>query len=404
MVTAEFNPFTPEAMANPYPMYREVLKHNPVSWNSVMEVWIFTRYEDVDAILTHPKSSAQRQNANNRFAEMQRQQMEQSTSPFNRAPTMLTTDPPVHTRLRRLVSKAFTPRAVEELRPRIQSIVDFLLDDVAARGEMDLVQALGYPLPVIVISEMLGVPPEDRAKFKKWSDDVVATLGGPFTPQSVLDQASASINELVEYLTEVIEDRRKNPREDLISGLIAAEDEGNVLSVEEIYTTTILLLIAGNETTTHLIDNGMYALLKNPDQLDLLRKDPDLIKPAVEELLRFIGPVQMTGRVMTEDVEIGGQLIKERQSALAVLGAANHDPAKWGDNASELDITRNPADHLAFGDGIHFCIGAPLARAEAQIAITSLIQRFPNLHLADENPEFGGTFIIRGVKSLPLTF
>jgi hypothetical protein len=405
MVTAEFNPFTPQALADPYPMYRELLKHNPVSWSPVLEVWIYTRYEDVDTILTRPGMSADRRTGNNRFAQMQREQMERDrTSPFNRAPTMLTTDPPDHTRLRRLVSKAFTPRAVEDLRPRIQDIVNFLLDEAADAGEMDLVQALGYPLPVIVIAEMLGIPPEDRAKFKKWSDEIVATLGGPFTPQSVLDQAAVSISELVQYLSEVIADRRKNPRDDLISGLVMAEDEGNVLTEEEIYSTTMLLLIAGNETTTHLIDNGMLALLKNPEQAELLRKDPGLIRPAVEELLRYIGPVQMTGRVIKEDMELGGQQVKAGQSAMAVLGAGNHDPAKWGEDAHLLDITRNPVDHLAFGDGIHFCLGAPLARAEAQIAIATLLERFPKLKLAAEEPEWGGTFIIRGVKSLPLRF
>jgi cytochrome P450 len=386
-------------------MYRELLAHNPVSWNPIMETWVFTRYEDVDGILTHPAMSADRRSGNNRFAEMQRKQMEeQPSSPFNRAPTMLTTDPPVHTRLRRLVSKAFTPRAVEDLRPRIQDIVDGLLADVDGKGEMDLVQALAYPLPVIVIAELLGVPTEDRSKFKKWSDEIVATLGGPFTPPEVLQAAASSINELVAYLSEVIEDRRKSPRDDLISGLIAAEDEGNVLSTEEIYTTTILLLVAGNETTTHLIDNGMLALLKNPEQVELLRNDPSLIKPAVEELLRVTGPVQGTGRVLTEDVEIGGQAMKARETAFVLLGAANHDPAKWGANAHELDVTRNPVDHVAFGDGIHFCLGSPLARVEAQIAIGTLLDRFPKLKLAVDEPEWGGTFIIRGVKSLPLTF
>ncbi len=405
MVTAEFNPFTPGALADPYPMYRELLAHNPVSWNSVMETWIFTRHEDVDAILNHPAMSADRRSGSNRFAEMQRKQIEeQPESPFNRAPTMLTTDPPEHTRLRGLVSKAFTPRAVEDLRPRIQDIVDGLLSDVAGKGEMDLVQALGYPLPVIVIAELLGVPTEDRAKFKKWSDEIVATLGGPFTPPEVLQAAASSINELIAYLSEVIEDRRKNPRDDLISGLVAAEDEGNVLSTEEIYTTTILLLVAGNETTTHLIDNGMLALLKNPEQVQLLRDDPSLIKSAVEELLRFTGPVQGTGRVLTEDVEIGGQAMKARETAFVLLGAANHDPAKWGDDAHQLDVTRNPVDHVAFGDGIHFCLGSPLARVEAQIAISTLLERFPKLKLAVDEPEWGGTFIIRGVKSLPLTF
>ncbi len=405
MVTAEFNPLTPEALADPYPMYRELLAHNPVSWNTTFQTWVFTRYEDVDAILTHPQTSADRRSGSNSFAEMQRKYIEEHPEDlFVRAPTMLTSDPPEHTRLRRLVSKAFTPRAVENLRPRIQSIVDGILDDAAGKGEMDLVQTVGYPLPVIVIAEMLGVPTEDRAKFKTWSDDIVATLGGPFTPQDVLQAAEKARHELVDYLSGVIAERRKNPQDDLITGLIAAEDEGTALSAQEIYSTTILLLVAGNETTTHLIDNGMLALLKNPEQLKLLRDDPSLIKSAVEELLRFIGPVQATGRTIKEDMEIGGQPLKARESTFVILGAANHDPAKWGDNAHELDVTRNPVDHVGLGDGIHFCLGAPLARAEAQIAISTMLARFPNLKLAVDEPEWGGTFIIRGVKSLPLTF
>ncbi|HEY5639536.1 MAG TPA: cytochrome P450 [Dehalococcoidia bacterium] len=405
MVTAEFNPFTPEALADPYPMYRELLAHNPVSWNPMLQTWVFTRYDDVDAILTHPRTSADRRSGTNSFAEMQRKYIEENPDDlFVRAPTMLTSDPPEHTRLRRLVSKAFTPRAVENLRPRIQEIVDELLAEVADKGEMDLVQALAYPLPVIVIAEMLGVPAEDRAKFKKWSDDIVATLGGPFTPQGVLQAAATARNELVEYLSGVIADRRKNPQDDLISGLIAAEDEGTVLSAQEIYSTTILLLVAGNETTTHLIDNSMLALLRNPEQVRLLRDDPSLIGSAVEELLRFIGPVQATGRTLKEDLEIGGQQMKAGDSTFVLLGAANHDPAKWGDDAHRLDVTRNPLDHVALGDGIHFCLGAPLARAEAQIAIGTLLERLPDLKLAAEEPEWGGTFIIRGVKSLPLTF
>ncbi len=405
MVTTEFNPFTPEARADPYPMYRELLAHNPVSWNSTFQTWVFTRYADVDAILTHQNTSADRRSGSNSFAEMQRKYIEEHPEDlFVRAPTMLNSDPPEHTRLRRLVSKAFTPRAVENLRPRIQGIVDEILDDLAGEGEMDLVQAVGYPLPVIVIAEMLGVPTKDRAKFKKWSDDIVATLGGPFIPQDVLQAADKARGELVEYLSGVIEDRRKNPQDDLISGLIAAEDEGTVLSTQEIYSTTILLLVAGNETTTHLIDNGMLALLKNPDQVKLLRDDPSLIGSAIEELLRFIGPVQATGRTIKEDLEVGGQAMKARDSAFVLLGAANHDPAKWGDDAHKLDVTRNPVDHVGLGDGIHFCLGAPLARAEAQIAIGTLIERFPKLKLAVDEPEWGGTFIIRGVKSLPLTF
>jgi pimeloyl-[acyl-carrier protein] synthase len=403
MVTAEFNPLAPGVLADPYPMYRALLKHNPVSWSEMMEMWILTRYADVDFVLTHPAMSADRANARNRFAEMQRVQ-QASFGPFNRAPSMLNSDPPVHTRLRRLVSKAFTPRAVEKLRPRIQEIVDGLLDEVEADGQMDLVTTLGHPVPVIVIAELLGVPVEDRAKFKKWSDDVVATLGGPFVPPNVLEEARLSIEALAEYLIPIIHDRRTHPREDLISALVAAKDEGQELSEDEIFTTTILLLVAGNETTTHLIDNGTYALLRNPDQLQRLRDDPSLIVSATEELLRFIGPVQATGRVLKEDMVVAGQDMKAGQVAFTLLGAANHDPAKWGDNADELDITRNAADHVGLGDGIHFCLGAPLARAEAQITIGSLVRRFPNLRLENDSPEWGGTFIIRGVKSLPLSW
>ncbi len=406
MVTAPtFNPFTPDFLKDPYPTYRALLRENPVSWEPVMEMWIFTRFKDVEAILTHPNTSADRLSAKTKMAEMARQQQTvQNFGPFSRAPTMLTSDPPAHTRLRKLVSKAFTPRAVENLRPRIQQIVDELLDEAETRGSMDLPVDLGFPLPVIVIAEMLGVPAEDRGMFKKWSDEVVATLGGPFIPADVMERARQAIEGLANYLVPIIRDRREHPREDLISALVAAEEQGQVLSEDEIFSTTILLLVAGNETTTHLIDNGTYALLKNPDQLALLREKPELINSAVEELLRFIGPVQLTGRVMKEDTVIGGQLVPTGQIATVLLGAANHDPDKWGPTADRLDITRDAREHMALGDGIHFCLGAPLARAEAQIAIGSMVKRFPNLKLEIDEPEWGGNFIIRGVKHLPLSW
>jgi len=399
MVTVEFNPIGPEALSNPYPAYKALREQRPVHWNELFEAWVFTRFEDVDAVLMHPDFSAERNRARNRFSEMVRQQQEQF-GPFAQAPTMLTSDPPEHTRLRRLVSKAFTPRAVEDLRPRIREIVRGLLDGLEGRTEFDLVEEIAYPLPVIVIAELLGVPPEDRADFKRWSDDVVATLGGPFVSPAVIERARTSIAELVAYMSGFIAERRARPRNDLISGLIAAEDNGQVLSEMEIFTTTILLLIAGNETTTNLIGNAMYSLLTHPDQLELLRSDPSLMPSAVEELLRFNGPVQATGRVAKKDIEIGGVTVKEGQVALVLLGSANHDPAKFPD-PERLDLRRNPTDHLAFGDGIHFCLGAPLARAEAQITFEELLARYPNLELAGE-PTWGGTFIIRGAKKLPL--
>lgn len=400
MVTAEFNPFSPAMVADPYPAYKALLRDSPVSWNAMMEIWILARYDDVDMVLTHPATSADRRTARNRFSEMMEKQQE-AFGPFNRSKTMLTSDPPDHTRLRKLVSKAFTPKSVEALRPRIQEIVDMLLDEAETKGGLELIEDLAVPLPVIVIAEMLGVRPEDRLQFKQWSNEVVATLGGPFTPPDVLERAGQAITSLADYLMPIIEDRRTHPREDLISGLVAAEEQGQVLSQDEIFSTAILLLIAGNETTTNLVGNGVHALLSNPEQLELLRSDPGLIKSATEEILRFAGPVQATGRVLKQDMEIGGQQMTEGQATLVLLGAANRDPEKWGDTADKFDITRNPTDHLGLGDGIHFCLGAPLARAEAQIAIGTLVQRFPELR-AESPPELGGNFIIRGVKRYAL--
>ena len=401
VVTAEFNPFAPGMLADPYAMYRALREHDPIHRSEMMESWVLTRYDDIDAVLMDNRFSSDRTRAETSFSQMMREQQEQY-GPMSNAQTMLTSDPPDHTRLRKLVSKAFTPRAVENLRPRIQEIVDFVLAEVGERGKFEIIHDLAYPLPVIVIAEMLGVPPEDRHRFKEWSDTVVATLGGPFTPPEVMEAGRKAIDELAEYFSQIIAERRAEPKEDLISGLIAAEEGGQVLSEDEIFATCILLLIAGNETTTNLIGTSMLALFRNPDQMQLLRETPTLISSAVEELLRYAGPVHGTGRVPKEDVEVAGHTFKPGEMVFTLLAAGNRDPAHY-ENPEELDITRNPTDHLAFGDGIHFCLGAPLARAEAQIAIGTLVRRFPKLRLLDEEPEWGGTFIIRGPKHLNVT-
>jgi cytochrome P450 len=313
---------------------------------------------------------------------------------------MLSQDPPEHTRLRRLVSKAFTPRSVQKMRPRIQEIVNELLERIDGRGEFDLVSDLAWPLPVIVIAEMLGIPREDRERFKRWSDAMVATLGGDY---SALDEARRSNEELVEYVSRVIAERRQEPREDLISRLVAAEERGQTLTEDEMLGTVALLLVAGNETTTHLISNGMLVLLRNPDQLARLRDDPSLLPSAVDELLRYTGPVHTTRRVAKTDVSLGGAEIRRGEVVIGLLAAANRDPDKYAD-PDRLDVARNPTDHVAFGDGIHFCLGAALARLEGQITIGTLLQRFPNLRLLDDEPQWGGTFAIRGVTSLRLAF
>jgi pimeloyl-[acyl-carrier protein] synthase len=398
MVTVEYNPFAPGMLANPYEMYRALRENDPIHRSEMMESWVLTRYDDIDKVLMDNRFSSDRAKANTRFSQMMREQQEQY-GPMSTAQTMLTSDPPDHTRLRKLVSKAFTPRAVLDLRPRIQEIVDYLLAEAGKRGEFDIIHDLAYPLPVIVIAEMLGVPPEDRARFKHWSDTVVATLGGPFTPPEVMEAGRVAIEELAEYLGGVIAERRAEPRNDLISGLIASEEGGQVLSEEEIFSTCILLLIAGNETTTNLIGTSMLALFRNPDQIDRLRADLSLMPSAVEELLRYAGPVHGTGRVPKEDIEIAGHVFHEGEMVFTVLAAGDRDPSHYPD-PDKLDVGRNPTDHLALGDGIHFCLGAPLARAEAQIAIGSMLDRFPKLRLLDEEPEWGGTFIIRGPKRL----
>ncbi len=305
MVTAEYNPFAPGMLGNPYEMYRALRENDPIHRSEMMESWVLTRYDDIDKVLTDNRFSADRTRARTRFAQMLEEQQAQY-GPMSNAQTMLTSDPPDHTRLRKLVSKAFTPRAVLDLRPRIQDIVDYLLAEAGERGEFDIIHDLAYPLPVIVIAEMLGVPPEDRHRFKHWSDTVVATLGGPFTPPEVIEAARVAIEELAEYIGHVIAERRAEPKEDLISGLIAAEEGGQVLSEEEIFATCILLLIAGNETTTNLIGTSMLALFRNPEQMERLRKDLSLMPSAVEELLRYAGPVHGTGRVPKEDIEIAG--------------------------------------------------------------------------------------------------
>jgi cytochrome P450 len=256
---------------------------------------------------------------------------------------------------------------------------------------------------VIVIAEMLGVPPERREQFKHWSDEIVGALGGPLVPQATLERSRVAVHALAEYLQGVIAERRREPREDLVSGLITAEEQGQILSEDEMLATAMLLLVAGNETTTNLIGNGMLALLRNPDQLERLCADPSRAPAAVEELLRYDGPVQATGRVAMEDLEIGGQKVTKGQAVLTVLGAANRDPTQF-ENPDELDLDRRPNEHVAFGDGIHFCLGAPLARAEGQIAFETLLRRFAQPRLETESLLWGGSFILRGLKGLPITF
>jgi cytochrome P450 len=319
--------------------------------------------------------------------------------------SMLNLDPPDHHRLRRLVSKVFTPRMVEALRPRVQQLVDEHLGEAAAGGDtVDLIGALAFPLPFIVISEMLGIPEgRDRFQLREWSGAVVKTFDPILSREESL-AAFDAIDNIIAYTNEVIDWKRENPADDLLSALISAEDEGDRLSPEELIEQVMLLYIAGHETTVNLIGNGTLALLRNRAQFELLATNPLNDAPWVDELLRFDGPVQMSRRIALAPYAIGDKTIEPGQVMMTCLGSANRDPAKWGDTADELDLRRADArDHMAFGGGFHSCLGAHLARLEGSVAIKTLAERFPRTELATDHPEWNGRIVLRGLSTLPLT-
>ncbi|MEN8183553.1 MAG: cytochrome P450 [Myxococcota bacterium] len=395
-----YDPFAPGFYENPYPQYERLLERDPVHRITFGQAWIVSRFDDVEALLRDPRLSADDRKSR-RFDAMRKRLQKAGVWDEEQTPTLLRSDPPDHTRMRRLVSKAFTPRAVAALEPRIVKLVGELLDTVSPAGEMDLIRDLAYPLPVQVIAEMLGVPNQDLERFKHWSDEIVRTLG-----VSNLDDFRRSRKagkELRAYLEGIAEERRREPREDLISGLLRAEEKGDTLSIAEVYATCSLLLIAGNETTTNLIGNAVLALLRHPDQLALLRDDPGLVENAVEEVLRFDPPVQLTARLVAEEFEFRGRRFEKGQEIVLLLAAANRDPSA-NPEPGRFDVTRSEVRHLSFGHGLHFCLGANLARLEARIAISALIRRLPRLRLAVLQPRWRDNTILHGLQSLPVSF
>ena len=390
----EFNPYDPAFNADPYPTYHRLRAEDPVH-RTPMGFWILTRYDDVATVLRDARFGRKG------FDELIRDRFGENT--FDQA--MLFRDPPDHTRLRALVNKAFTPRVIEEMRAKIQKTVDRLLDGVRDARAMDVIADLAYPLPVSVISEMLGVPAEDRDLFRGWSADIARSLDAitlPTEPE-VVERGNAARHALSSYFRALIAERRRRPQRDLLSDLIAAEEQGDKLSEEELMATILLLFVAGHETTVNLIGNGALALLRNPNQLEALRRSPALIGGAIEELLRYDAPVQRTGRMPNTDVELGGKRIAKGDLVLSLIGAANRDPAHFAE-PDRLDLARADNRHLAFGWGIHFCLGAPLARAEAQAAIGTIARRMPALALATPTPDWREASALRGLKTLPVTF
>ena len=400
---ADFNPFDPRLRTDPYEVYRELREEAPVFWSQMMHVWVLTRYDDIfEALKDHRRYSSERTRSTNPLVQ-QLENYRMSSGPLGTTPTMLSIDPPDHTRMRSLVSKAFTPRQVERVRPHMQEIAEELLDALPEPGRMDVMADFAVPFPIIVIAEMLGVPAGDRAQFKAWSTDIAATLGGPFQPQEVLERSVRASNELADYFRGQIAQRRAEPRDDLLSALCAVEEQGDLLSEDELIATCILLLVAGNETTTNLIGSGMLTLLKNPDERRRLQADLSLMPSAIEEMLRYEPPAQMTSRIAVENIELRGSHFEPGQVVLTALAAANRDPEVFPD-PDRFDITRQPNRHLAFGHGIHYCLGAPLAVVEARIGFESLLRRMPEPEAAFEAPAWGQSFVLRGLKSLPVTY
>lgn len=395
IVSAEFK-------ADPFPFLAHLRASDPVYRTTLPDktvVWLLTRYDDVTALLRDERFTKNRRSALTKEQLRKLPWTPPMFRPLER--NMLDLDPPDHTRLRSLVHKAFTPGLVEQMRSRTQTIADELLDRVAARGEMDLIGEFALPLPMTIITEILGVPAKDHGKFHKWSQAVVS-LSSPNPTLRVLP----GVWKFIRYLRQFFKLRRRDPQDDLVSALIKAEEAGDKLSEDELLAMVFLLLIAGHETTVNLIGNGTLALLENPGQFRKLQSEPSLVKPAIEELLRYTSPVLMTTeRYARENAMIHGVEIPQGEMTLGVIGSANRDETVF-EQPNELRITREPNRHLSFGQGIHFCLGAPLARMEAQIAFTALLQRFPDLRLKNESHalRWRPSLFLRGLTSLPVKF
>ena len=384
-----FSSITPAMKDNPFPFFALGRQLAPVVYNDASGMWHAFRYADIrDALRDHASFSS---DPTPYVAEAAR-----------RPQSMLTTDPPRHTQLRDLVNAAFTPRRVAALEPRLAAITSELLDDALGSGRLDIIDDLAYPLPVIIIAELLGVPPADRALFRRWSDLIVRYLGQELVETALPDDLLQAQTEFREYFGEGIEEHRRRPSDDLISALLAAEIDGATLTPEELLTFCILLLVAGNQTTTYLIGNAVRCLIEHPAEAERVRADRSLIPSLIEEALRFRSPVQATLRFVKRETQLGGQTLPADARLVLWLASANRDAAEFPD-PDRFDATRQPNRHLSFGLGVHFCLGAPLARLEAKVALDALLRRLPAFTRANDDPyEPVENFVMHGVRHLPL--
>jgi len=387
---------------DPFPVYAWLRDHEPVHWSESLNAWAITRYDDVVELLNRPEtfSSDRFRRIDERYA---------SQRPAVRAVAdilgnwLVFRDPPDHDRLRGLVQSSFTPKHLESSRDRIQRTVDALLDGVVARGAMDFVRELAFPLPAIVIAGLMGAPERDIEPIKAWSDRLASYLGGAVDDRDNFAEASAGVAALVDYFRALLRERERRPEDDLMTLMLRAEHEGDHLTRDEVVANCVLLLFAGHETTTNLLGNGLFHLLRHPAQAALLRADPSLLHHAVEELLRYDGPVPATVKIATEDVPWRGRTIRRGDMVVPFLASANRDPRQFLD-PDTLDVRRQPERHLAFAWGIHFCLGAWLARLEARVVLDTVFRRLPDLALAPGAPRWKPMLFLRGLESLRLAW
>ena len=389
---------------NPYPFYDQLRSADPVHWSDSWNCWIVTRYTDTANVLRDWKHFSS-VGKSSRFLSQLPEPLRKEIQPFeeNFTTGLISSDPPQHERLRRLVQKAFAPALIADMRTHIQSIVDDLLDTIREKGRMDVINDYAYWLPSTVIAKMLGVPLQMRSQFNQWVDVINTFLGSRRPDPDDGRKAQAKLLELLDYFRRLLSERRRHPQDDLVSRLAAAEDGGDRFSEAEILATCQTLLTAGYETTMGLIGNGLLCLMRNPDQLEKLKANPSLIKNAIEEFVRYESPVQRMLRVAAEDIDLDGKQIRQGQLVAAMIGAANRDPAQFSD-PDRLDIARRDNNHIAFGNGIHHCLGAPLARLEGEIAINTLLSRCPDLQCTEETPVWRENIMIRNLKSFPVSF
>jgi cytochrome P450 len=392
----------PANVQDPFPVFRWLREHDPVHWSASLNAWVVTRYADVFEIFNQPlKFSSDRfRKIDEKYAS--RRPAVQAVGEVL-ADWLVFRDPPDHTRLRSLLQKSFTPTQLLNSRDRIQVTIDALIDRVIARGEMDFISAVAFPLPATVIAILLGAPTEDLEAIKDWSDRLAAYLGGSVDGRDNFTEARAGVVRLVEYFRALLRERARAPRDDLMSLMLRAEHDGERLSHDEVVANCVLLLFAGHETTTNLLGNGLFHLLHHPEQMRLLAQDPALVPNAVEEFLRYDGPVPATIKVATEDVEWHERRIRRGDMVLPFMSAANRDPRQFP-NPETLDVRRTPNRNVAFAYGIHFCLGAPLARLEGQLTFETLLRRLPDLALQSVTPRWKPQIFLRGLESLPVTW